>query len=135
MGTSNAAKNAREGTHGGLQRFKLIVTLVHGTNRKQAESLQAKLGVAVKASEDVVLQEFYTGGFGGRTLINKLEEAMDGRRRQMEKIVVQTASTTTSPAWVINKGRYEGFAQSIATLRSSSLKEEIARSNERLGIE
>lgn len=70
----------------------------------------------------------------GRTLINRIEEQMDKRRKKMEDIVVSTGETTTSPAWVLARGRYEGMAASLAILRSTSVQTEISRSNERLDI-
>lgn len=70
----------------------------------------------------------------GRTLINRIEEQMDKRRKKMEDIVVSTGETTTSPAWVLARGRYEGMAASLAILRSTSVQTEISRSNKRLDI-
>lgn len=81
------------------------------------------------------------GGFAGRTLINRIESQMDKRRKVMEDLIVQYSShvrETLDPNGIRyreEKGRYEGMGGALAILRSSSLKEEIARSNERLGIE
>lgn len=131
---SQAAKNAREEIHGGTSRFKIIVTLVNKTTRKQAEGLGTKLKTAIKASESVVVEEYCEGGFAGKSIIQKIEIQMDERRKTMQQIVVDTGKTDTNPKWVINRGRYEGFAKSLALLRGSSVKYEIQRSNERLGI-
>lgn len=66
--------------------------------------------------------------------VELLQGLMDGRRKTMEDIVVQTGQTKTNPKWVLNKGRYEAFGVAIATFRGTSLAEEIVQSNERLGI-
>lgn len=72
----------------------------------------------------------------GPTLINKIEEQMDKRRRALaDMIIAEGSAVRTTDRYILNKGRYEGFAGTLAILRSSSLKEEMARSNERLGIE
>lgn len=71
------------------------------------------------------------GGYGGRTIINRLEQQMDKRRKRMENLVTQRNSVE----YAIERGRYEGIGASIALMRSSSLADEIERSNERLGIE
>ena len=71
------------------------------------------------------------GGYGGRTIINRLEQQMDKRRKKMENLVTQRDSVE----YATERGRYEGIGASIALMRSSSLAEEIERSNERLGIE
>lgn len=83
------------------------------------------------------------GGFAGKTLINRIEIQMDKRRKVLEDIVVkwpadnamENAAAFKSEEYLLNKGRYEGFAATLAILRSSSVTEEINRSNERLGIE
>lgn len=69
------------------------------------------------------------GGYTGRTLIHRIEIQMDKRRKAMEDNFVSTGEPD-----IINKGRYEGFAASLAILRSSSVEHEVERSNERLGI-
>lgn len=74
------------------------------------------------------------GGYAGRSLIERIQEQMDKRRKTLEDIIVSGGSTD-SEGYIINKGRYEGMAAALAILRSSSLKEEVAQSNSRLGIE
>lgn len=77
------------------------------------------------------------GKHAGRSIIERIEAQMDKRRKAMEDIVVTQGSAVVSqgdPTYFTNKGRYEGLAASLALLRSSSVQEEIARSNERLGI-
>lgn len=71
------------------------------------------------------------GGYAGRSIIERGEQQMDKRRKKMEELVLQR----DSKEYVLEKGRYEGIGAMIAMLRSSSLSEEIERSNERLGIE
>lgn len=73
----------------------------------------------------------------GKTLINRLELQMDKRRKVLEEMLVKYGKEVcdSSPSYAINRGRYEGFAASIAVLRSSGVAFEIQRSNERLGIE
>jgi hypothetical protein len=80
----------------------------------------------------------------GRTIIQRIEIQMDKRRKVMEQLrITQGFCETTGNDGVImaqkdqalNQGRYEGLAAAIALLRSSSVAEEISRSNERLGIE
>ena len=72
----------------------------------------------------------------GRTLINRIEAQMDRRREIMQDMVVKHGmeDCLLSTVYVANKGRYEGFAGALAILRSTTMKEEVARSNERLGI-
>lgn len=76
-------------------------------------------------------------GLKGRTLIERIEIQMDKRRKTMEKMVIDGGSAVVyqhDPEYMLNKGRYEGFAATLAILRSSSVTEEISRSDERLGI-
>lgn len=76
------------------------------------------------------------GGTVGPTLINKIEGNMDKRRKLLAQMIIDNgAPARISEEYILNKGRYEGFAATLAILRSSNLKHEIARSNERLGIE
>lgn len=77
------------------------------------------------------------GGFGGKTLINKIEMQMDKRRKIMEDMVTKHGMTecVNSEVYIANKGRYEGFAAALSILRSSNIREEMERSNSRLGIE
>lgn len=73
--------------------------------------------------------------FAGRSLIERIQAQMDKRRKVLEDIVVQQGvDSKTQADYLINKGRYEGMAASLAILRSSSVAEEIRCSNERLGI-
>lgn len=75
-------------------------------------------------------------GFAGPSLIERIQEQMDKRRKALAKMIIdQGSAVRTSEEYILNKGRYEGFAATLAILRSSSLKNEIALSNERLGIE
>jgi hypothetical protein len=55
---------------------------------------------------------------------------MDKRRKVLEDMVLQRGTEEYS----LNRGRYEGLAAALAILRSSSVGEEVERSNERLGI-
>jgi len=73
-------------------------------------------------------------GLKGRTLIERIEIQMDKRRKAMEKLILEKGLAASGFDYVIQKGRYEGFAASLAILRSSSVEHEISRSNERLGI-
>jgi hypothetical protein len=71
----------------------------------------------------------------GRTLIQRIEIQMDKRRSSMEKLVLEQGSDVReSFPWALQRGRYEGFAATLSILRSTSVQEEISRSNERLGI-
>ena len=75
-------------------------------------------------------------GLRGPTLIELIQKQMDKRRIAMEDKVIQKGVEAKSDSgYLINKGRYEGMAASLAILRSSSIGHEISRSNERLGIE
>lgn len=77
-----------------------------------------------------------TGEFAGRTLIQRIEAQMDKRRKALEDIVVEHGiNWTQEPDWNLQRGRYEGFAATLAILRNSSVAQEILRSNNRLGIE
>lgn len=80
--------------------------------------------------ERKMLQETH-GGYAGRTIIQRLEQQMDKRRKKMENLVTQRDSIE----YATERGRYEGIGASIALMRNSSLTEEITRSNERLNIE
>lgn len=71
------------------------------------------------------------GGYGGRTIGDRIAQQMDKRRKKMENLVTQRDSVE----YATEKGRYEGLGAALAILRSSSIQEEIERSNERLGIE
>jgi hypothetical protein len=76
------------------------------------------------------------GGFGGRTLIQRIEIQADKRRKSMEDLIIQRGTDTMGSAdYSLQKGRYEGLLAALALLRSSSVAHEIERSNERLGIE
>lgn len=85
------------------------------------------------------------GGYGGRTLINRLEQQMDKRRKKLQELRVEQGIATEPHSehsyeyalWhqALNLGRQQGIAASIAIMRSSSVEHEMERSNERLGIE
>jgi len=77
------------------------------------------------------------GGFAGDSIIEKIEKQMDKRRKRLAQMIIDNGSAVrTTPEYILDKGRYEGFAATLALLRyPSTMKEEIARSNERLGIE
>jgi hypothetical protein len=76
------------------------------------------------------------GGNAGRSLIERIEIQMDKRRKTMEDLVVKHGTgASASLEYVQNQGRYEGLAAALSLLRSSSVAEEIKRSDERLGIE
>lgn len=76
-------------------------------------------------------------GAQGRTLINRIETQMDKVRQRMEDMVLKHGMTEciASEVYIVNKGRYQGLAAALGILRSSSVGEEIKRSNERLGID
>lgn len=73
----------------------------------------------------------------GRTLIERIESQMDKRRKIMEDMVIKHGmeNCLLSTVYIENKGRWQGLAAALAILRSSSLANEIERSNERLGID
>lgn len=73
------------------------------------------------------------GGYAGNTIIQRIEIQMDRRRKVMERLVVD--GKRNGREHTLNTGRYEGMAGCLALLRSSSVIEEVSRSNERLGIE
>lgn len=77
------------------------------------------------------------GGFMGKSLIEKIELQMDKTRSKMEGniLAIGIQAVQDNPIYMRNKGRYEGLGAALSILRSSSLKEEIDRSDERLGIE
>lgn len=71
----------------------------------------------------------------GRSLIERIESQMDKRRKAMRDLIVQQGSNVRETyVFALQKGRYEGMAGSLAILRSSSMQQELERSNERLGI-
>lgn len=75
------------------------------------------------------------GGFGGPTLISRIEKQMDKRRKTLEGCVIRDgAQAPETLDWQRNKGRYEGLALALSILRSSSMNHEIERSNERIGF-
>jgi hypothetical protein len=65
-----------------------------------------------------------------------MERAMDKRRKIMEDMVSKHGmeECLLSTVYIINKGRYEGMAGALAILRSCSIRDEMDKSNERLGI-
>ena len=77
----------------------------------------------------------------GRTIIQRIEIQLDKRRKKLEALRVEQGiykpEDAPSGLWeqAVNQGRQEGLAAAIALLRSSSVAEEISRSNQRLGIE
>lgn len=81
------------------------------------------------------------GGYGGRTLIQRIEAQMDKRRKAMERILIEHGPHVVEGVrfypkeHTLNQGRYEGLAAALAILRTSSVAEEVSRSNDRLGIE
>ena len=75
------------------------------------------------------------GGYGGPTLIQRIEKQMDKRRKTMEDILIQQGPVDMPKEYTLNQGRYEGLAAALAILRSSNITHEFERSNERLGIE
>ena len=70
------------------------------------------------------------GGYAGRSIIERIQQQMDKRRKVLEDMVLQRGTEEYN----LNRGRYEGLAAALAILRSSSVGEEVERSNERLGI-
>lgn len=91
----------------------------------------------LSVKEQKKILKYSHGGYTGPTLINKIEAQMDKRRKAMEEMVIQhgVEACSASSVYITNKGRYEGLAAALAILRSSGVREEINRSNERLGIE
>ena len=87
-------------------------------------------GKWTSAKEKKLLRDTH-GGYAGRSIGERIAEQMDKRRKKMEKLVLQRDSVE----YATERGRYEGLGAALALLRSSSLNEEIERSNERLGIE
>jgi hypothetical protein len=81
----------------------------------------------------------------GPTLIQRIERQMDKRREKLEQKRIDQGYATKplSPQsyeyamWeqALEQGRYEGLSAAIAIMRSSSVPEEVSRSNERLNIE
>ena len=72
----------------------------------------------------------------GRTIIQRIEAQMDKRRKAMAQMVIDNGGDIRkTEEYILQKGRYQGFAGTLALLRSSSVQAEIARSDERLGIE
>ncbi|AVD99708.1 hypothetical protein HWB51_gp104 [Mycobacterium phage Cuke] len=78
------------------------------------------------------LKNSHPGG-QGKTLIERIQIQMDKRRKKMEETFVEYGPE--SKQYLLNRGRYEGFAATLAILRTSSVDHEIQCSNERLGIE
>lgn len=75
-------------------------------------------------------------GAQGLSLIQRIERQMDKRRKAMEDYIVEHGSEKIDSAtYHLQRGRYEGLAAALAILRSSSMQQEILRSNDRLGIE
>lgn len=67
------------------------------------------------------------GGYCGPTLINKLEAKLDKRRKMFAE------QETGTPKYQLMRGTVMAYADSIATLRSSSVEHELERSDERMG--
>lgn len=119
------------------------VQVTHATHKPIARREQLKDGEILRRIQQDQSVKAGFAGPTGPTLINKIEAQMDKRRKIMEDIVVkwpadsqaENAEAFRSPEYILNKGRYEGFAAALAVLRSSGVREEINRSNERLGIE
>lgn len=75
-------------------------------------------------------------GAQGASLIERIERQMDKRRKSMETFIVDNGSDQIhQPAYQLDRGRYEGLAAALSILRSSSMQQEVSRSNDRLGIE
>jgi hypothetical protein len=76
------------------------------------------------------------GGYAGKSIIEKLEEDMDKRRKVMGGMVIRDGTDAMKTEdYLLNKGRYQGLGQALARMRGTKLDVEIASSNERLGIE
>jgi len=74
----------------------------------------------------------------GRTIIQRIEQQMDKRRKAMDDLYNKgkvNPSQQIARDYLQNKGRYEGLAAALALLRSTSVPEEISRSNDRLGLD
>jgi hypothetical protein len=90
----------------------------------------------MKSQADKKIMRHSHGGFAGRSLIERIEAQMDKRRKRMEGMVVQHGlENLDMRLYNMDRGRYEGLAAALAILRSSSVAQEVSRSNERLGIE
>lgn len=76
------------------------------------------------------------GGYAGKSIIEKLEDDMDKRRKVMGGLVIRDGTEAMkTEEYLLNKGRYEGLGQALSRMRGTKLPVEIASSNERLGIE
>lgn len=71
-------------------------------------------------------------GYGGHTLMHKLEALADKLRKKLEDIVVETGQTTENQQWVINRCRLEGVCASLGIMRSTNMKHELQRCNKRV---
>lgn len=134
MPKMNESKTLRT-SHGGTSKI-LLHTAFEVSNRKEAQQLGAKIRSRyAQWFKGARVEEVVTGGFAGRSFIERIETQMDNRRKAMEETVIKLgAEAAKSIEWQRNRGRYEGFGQSLALLRSSSLRHEIERSNDRLGL-
>lgn len=131
-----AESKTLKNSHGGVSSF-VLTCIWHLPDRKTAVKVRTMVQNrwAEKGFVRGSVKEEVTGGYGGRTLINRLEAMMDKRRKTLEDIVIQRGTEAPkSSEWQRNRGRYEGIAACIAILRSSSVDNEIERSDDRLGI-
>lgn len=77
----------------------------------------------------------------GRSIIERIEQQMDKRRKLMENILVEVGPIEMDGVkfmpkeYTLNQGRMEGLAAALGIMRSSSMAHEIERCHERLGIE
>lgn len=73
------------------------------------------------------------GGYGGKTLIQRIEKQMD-KQREKEIFAGVSEPDISDLRKGVLLGRIDGMAGALAILRSSSIKEEMQRSNDRLGL-
>mgnify|MGYP001364830749 CR=1 FL=1 len=83
------------------------------------------------AKEQKLLRDTH-GGYGGRTLINRIESLMDKQAKRLRAKTLPMPDDLSAIDYGITQGRIDGLAAALAILRSSSVKEETSRSNDRI---
>ena len=133
MPSIDASKTLKN-SHGGKSHFRIRAIFHHPQwKRKDAEEYAKHLRGTDDYVDETKVEEFVVGGFAGPSIIERCQTQMDKRRKKMEETFVEFGPD--SKQYLLNKGRYEGIAGTLAIMRSSSLQHEITCSNERLGIE
>ena len=90
--------------------------------------------MAERRTDSKMLRHAHSG-FAGRTIIQRLEEQMDKRRKIVQRIQDDHSLSEKYGELVLNVGRYEGIAAAIALMRNSNLSVEFSRSDERIEAE